>query len=1775
MADDLNLIENEEEIITEETIEIISADSTETVVIEASEAFPALGEDNDEMNHAKLYGRDFPDQHPISAITGLQEKFDAIDALKTIYSDEKQHADYYKWSDANPRRENRNGLFVSICPETTDIQICNNEQDVFGVTVAEAGFIGGQEYINTVDNVKVGRDRTYGLVAHSGLVSVRRETSVKVGDYVVPNVRGEAKRAQKTDDTNYYYGYLVVGLSEVDGIKYASILLGAPSALSQRIADCVDSLYGRMNVAEYNIASTINVVNSAYELARDAKENSSSSAEYVACQMGAMSDKLEASDQMMQTMSTSVQGACESAAMAQVIASNAVKASEAMRGEVAALTQETLTEMSKTRQEVDQKILDINIELDHIGLDLQATNESINATKNGMQDSIDDIVKDLEKLGQDLTPLTAWPNETNPSGIAGFVAQSNADSATLASITKFEGEFGESIAGFVQEATKDNATVSAIASYQQKDADGNPYGPSGASVLMSQVDANAASINLLAELEGDGFTGLAGLTAKVDENSSSISTLASHVIGEFENTDDWTEEGKDTAKVYYAKNSRLYYYYSPVDGIWYSTSKSYEANLSGAISGVQSVVDAKSSEIDALAIWQTGAAESIASIEQKADQNVADISLLASWKSEVESDVSSIATIKSTADTNKASIEELVKKDTELSTTIAGVKTTADANKASIESITSWQSTVNPTINSVASIEQKANDNAAEIEALTSWQGTTNVAMAGLKQQADDNGAKIEACVANIAKYAVGEHSQAYGLLRNQAREILTPDMVYVPTIKCSETYGGDTPYTQEFIKGYYYTWNTTQLKWDVSLVPGVNFSRVYIIGTETTPYWVVTDADVEQDGALYDLGGLYLWKDGSWTKVAAMADNTLSRAVSQIKQTANEIEAAVDNVKGDVAGIDIRVGNNETSLQTVTSWKSTVEDDVSKIATIEQKANDASTSVALVVSEKNGDKMINTSSIVASINNGNSDVLIEADRIQLAGDVTIASWRDPDDQTKIRGSNIATGTVTAQQINVESLIASGSLAVKSDIPDEDDITTITNKTISTTEVVAENLKVKAANIEDKLTADQIVADNLHVKSADVADKLNVTQLSAITGNMGTLNAGCIQSNSHGYNTSKVDIWKPYSTGLAYTLNGSFYDVSGIGTCADLDVIIPPTYNGVRVYRIAKDAFAYSSITGVVVPSSIGFIETRAFQNCRKLKKVEIQGNKTAIGLNAFYGCSNLEYVNIPESALYVSEGAFYGCSKLKNIRLPSTMDDIDSNTFKSCSSLTHIDMPDSITAIRADAFASCTRLTSVIIPNAVTMIAARAFQYCSGLTFVVIPKSVTQIGANAFSGCSKLTSVYYYGTEEEWNAITIADGNDALTSAARYYYSGSRPTTGTNFWRPIENVEGFQISASSDNMIDSKYFKVSQDGKITATEVVIDGDITSSNANITGIINATSGTIGGLSIQNNEISSGSLTFKPNGLIVAQQLEIIDYFKANDLRIGKISGRSNANAYFDFEGVSRDERTVTASVTAVVTDYGDAGIFGLGHKGGNVDFTITTSTPLMTSRTFILQLTYFNSIQGEITKALYGTIPSDSNTVTVSTVYRVLEGNTSYYCLKDSTGISPKSFTDRAPSSLVSIISGGSIVPEEGKSFNLGSTSARWDKLFINTGYLKDEIIITSDVNKKNTIEAIDNRYTDLFDSLRPVTYKLNDGDSGRKHIGLIANEVKESLDVLGIDSNDFAAYCSWEDSDGSQTCGIRYGELISLNIDETQKLKKRVSELENIIKELTTKQND
>lgn len=111
-------------------------------------------------------------------------------------------------------------------------------------------------------------------------------------------------------------------------------------------------------------------------------------------------------------------------------------------------------------------------------------------------------------------------------------------------------------------------------------------------------------------------------------------------------------------------------------------------------------------------------------------------------------------------------------------------------------------------------------------------------------------------------------------------------------------------------------------------------------------------------------------------------------------------------------------------------------------------------------------------------------------------------------------------------------------------------------------------------------------------------------------------------------------------------------------------------------------------------------------------------------------------------------------------------------------------------------------------------------------------------------------------------------------------------------------------------------------------------------------------------------------------------------------------------------------------------------------------------------------------------------------------------------------------------------------------------------------------VIYSSDKNVKNSIDYDLSRYRQFLLDLKPCRFKYNDGQSGRYHIGMIAQDMEQSLADNGIAPSEFSGWCKMPIRDENHnitgyTYGIRYDSLIPLNTLMIQELVKRVEALE------------
>lgn len=268
-------------------------------------------------------------------------------------------------------------------------------------------------------------------------------------------------------------------------------------------------------------------------------------------------------------------------------------------------------------------------------------------------------------------------------------------------------------------------------------------------------------------------------------------------------------------------------------------------------------------------------------------------------------------------------------------------------------------------------------------------------------------------------------------------------------------------------------------------------------------------------------------------------------------------------------------------------------------------------------------------------------------------------------------------------------------------------------------------------------------------------------------------------------------------------INGSYTIRKGTVCIADYafsfvgvkSITIPDSVTSIGFYAFDN----CTGLTSITIPDSVTNIDVAAFSDCTGLESVTIGKGVKNIESYVFSGCSSLTSITIPDSVTSIEEGAFSGCigltsivvdenntvydsrnncnaiietatnkliSGCKNTVIPNTVTSIDRWAFSGCAGLISITIPDSITSIGGYCFYGCTGLSSITIPDSVISIGSSAFDGCTSLTSITIPDSVTSIGDSAFYSCIQLKDVYYTGSEDEWKAITIEDGNDSLKNA-------------------------------------------------------------------------------------------------------------------------------------------------------------------------------------------------------------------------------------------------------------------------------------------------------------------------------------------------------------------------------------------------------------------------
>ena len=292
------------------------------------------------------------------------------------------------------------------------------------------------------------------------------------------------------------------------------------------------------------------------------------------------------------------------------------------------------------------------------------------------------------------------------------------------------------------------------------------------------------------------------------------------------------------------------------------------------------------------------------------------------------------------------------------------------------------------------------------------------------------------------------------------------------------------------------------------------------------------------------------------------------------------------------------------------------------------------------------------------------------------------------------------------------------------------------------------------------------------------------------------------------------------------------------------------------ITTIGEYAFYNFYITSVTIPNSLIRIEDFAFKNCTKLTTLTIPEGVKQIDSNAFSNCTNLTSVTMYKGVGFIGDNAFAKCTALTDVYYSGSQKDwnlinihsgngnlVNANiTYAEGGSFTwefdketgtltfngngeipdyynededyfikqpwddiekdikHIVFNEGITSIGAYAFAYCDSLETVTMSSVVT-IGDHAFYDCPVLKKLTTSNSLKVIGDHAFRDCKKFTYIYYSGTQEEWNNVSIGEHWNGEMDKVKVYPSDYVVYSDSGTFRALTGGNTFSWEFDADTL--------------------------------------------------------------------------------------------------------------------------------------------------------------------------------------------------------------------------------------------------------------------------------------------------------------------------------------------------------------------------------------
>lgn len=318
--------------------------------------------------------------------------------------------------------------------------------------------------------------------------------------------------------------------------------------------------------------------------------------------------------------------------------------------------------------------------------------------------------------------------------------------------------------------------------------------------------------------------------------------------------------------------------------------------------------------------------------------------------------------------------------------------------------------------------------------------------------------------------------------------------------------------------------------------------------------------------------------------------------------------------------------------------------------------------------------------------------------------------------------------------------------------------------------------------------------------------------------------------------------------------------------CGFTSIVIPDSVKSLRggIFSFCRNLETVKLPKGITsIDSSVSYPYEQTFrqketqgmlEGCISLKSFTIPDSVQTIGEFAFAG-SGLISITVPDTVTRLGGSAFANCAYLEEINLSHSISKLESasfdpggyksefqtvGAFQGCKSLKSITIPDNVKSIGAAAFCGCSSLEEVILPKGLISISSATatytdwetdethtswhgtFENCENLKKITIPGSVSNIDVESFEGCDKLETAYFGGSEQQWNAITIYTGNDALLNAEIIFAnSNAGDCNGDGAVDNKDVVVLFRYVSGGKKVADESAYDFNGDGAVDNKDVV------------------------------------------------------------------------------------------------------------------------------------------------------------------------------------------------------------------------------------------------------------------------------------------------------------------------------------------------------------------